>query len=346
LHEVLLRRQDKYRVVDPGGNRFEVPLTKGSFKDQPNNPTRPDGSEHEYCPVPFVAAEMTGLIEKHAEHQRNGVPPEISAAWLHHAFTQIHPFSDGNGRVARALTSAVLIKAGLFPFVAKDAERNRYIDALESADAGDLERLIGFIRQAQRNAIVEIGKRVRVSISGPKEVRTMKDSIEAIKADLVNRGKLAAPALAEMGRLAHEKLMSLGASADGMIGQAAQGLTEQLSSLDKRLSFPQETGEFPMSEVSIWPLPPGLWAARKRSRLYFHPPGDRLELYMYPVGTAPQGLAGAHFSYNDLGSGRIVGDAFLVYSTEDIESLGRRFGKWFERRLAEALEIWKNRITL
>jgi len=23
-------------------------------------------------------------------------PPEIEAAWLHHRFTQIHPFQDGN----------------------------------------------------------------------------------------------------------------------------------------------------------------------------------------------------------------------------------------------------------
>ncbi|MDR3602618.1 MAG: Fic family protein [Desulfosporosinus sp.] len=33
----------------------------------------------------------------------------VKAAFLHHVFVQIHPFQDGNGRIARLLTSFVLI---------------------------------------------------------------------------------------------------------------------------------------------------------------------------------------------------------------------------------------------
>ena len=49
--------------------------------------------------------------------RRRGVPVEVEAAWLHHRFTQIHPYQDGNGRVARALASLLFIKAGWFPVV-------------------------------------------------------------------------------------------------------------------------------------------------------------------------------------------------------------------------------------
>ena len=48
----------------------------------------------------------------YTEHQGCGVPLEVEAAWLHHRFTQIHPFEDGNGRVARALASLVFIPDG------------------------------------------------------------------------------------------------------------------------------------------------------------------------------------------------------------------------------------------
>lgn len=51
------------------------------------------------------------------------VSPEVEAAWLHHRFTQIHPFQDGNGRIARLLASLVFIKAGWFPLVVTRDDR-------------------------------------------------------------------------------------------------------------------------------------------------------------------------------------------------------------------------------
>ena len=43
--------------------------------------------------------------------------PEVEAAWLHHRFGQIHPFQDGNGRVARALATMIFLRAGFVPLV-------------------------------------------------------------------------------------------------------------------------------------------------------------------------------------------------------------------------------------
>ena len=81
--------------------------------------------------------------------------PEVLSAWLHHRFTQIHPFQDGNGRVARILASLVFLKADLFPLVIRDEDRKQYIAALETADDGNLNKLIHLFAARQRDAILK-----------------------------------------------------------------------------------------------------------------------------------------------------------------------------------------------
>lgn len=82
--------------------------------------------------------------------------PEVEAAFLHHRFTQIHPFQDGNGRVARALASLVLVQTGDFPFVVKDEERESYIIALEESDKGDLTILIEIVVEKQKDLLYNV----------------------------------------------------------------------------------------------------------------------------------------------------------------------------------------------
>lgn len=80
---------------------------------------------------------------------RPDVPPEVEAAWLHQRFAQIHPFQDGNGRVARALASLVFLRAGWFPLVVHRDDRGEYIDCLEQADSGDLSALVNLLGRIQ-----------------------------------------------------------------------------------------------------------------------------------------------------------------------------------------------------
>jgi hypothetical protein len=140
LHQVFTRHQEYVEAVDQFGNPARPELQRGDWKKQPNNPTRPDGSVYEYCPPLQVPGEMERLLELHESH--TDVPPEVSAAWLHHRFTQIHPFQDGNGRIARALATIVFIQAGWFPIVVHRDDRGAYIAALETADNGNLAPLV------------------------------------------------------------------------------------------------------------------------------------------------------------------------------------------------------------
>ncbi|WP_419946734.1 Fic family protein [Candidatus Poriferisodalis sp.] len=164
LHALMTRKQAAASGIDQFGRPVEVALSHGEYKLHPNNPTQPDGRIFEYCPPEQVAPEMERLVEMHLDHTEAGVAAELEAAWLHHRFTQIHPFQDGNGRVARALASLVLIREGWFPLVIASADRVRYIDNLKAADAGDLLPLASQFASVQRTwfrKAIGIGEQIR-----------------------------------------------------------------------------------------------------------------------------------------------------------------------------------------
>lgn len=154
LHAQLTRNQGTTTAYDQFGNANNVAILHGEWKTLPNNPTRPDGVVHAYCPPEHVAAEMDRLIEMHRAHTASEIDPIAESAWLHHRFTRVHPFQDGNGRVARALATLVLLRDGWFPLVIRRDERREYIDALESADDGDLVPLVDLFAGIQKRAIM------------------------------------------------------------------------------------------------------------------------------------------------------------------------------------------------
>ncbi len=151
---MITRSQRTATGIDPYGRHVEIDLLRGAYKKRPNNPTRPDGIIHEYCPAEQVTVEMERLIQMHDQYLREGVAPEVLAAWLHHRFVQIHPFQDGNGRVARSLASLVFLREGWFPLVINRDQRDDYLDALGEADQGDLSPLINMFAAAQRQTLL------------------------------------------------------------------------------------------------------------------------------------------------------------------------------------------------
>jgi fido (protein-threonine AMPylation protein) len=129
-------------------------LLKGRFKEAENNPRRLDGTIVSYCPPVQVESQIDELLRLYQQLLTDAVHPVIIAAWVHHAFSTIHPYQDGNGRVDRLLSSLVLIKAGLFPFTVRRREsKEQYITALEKADGGDPQPLVSYFCESQREYI-------------------------------------------------------------------------------------------------------------------------------------------------------------------------------------------------
>lgn len=174
LHQVITAHQKHCDVVDSLGMHTQVPLRRGEWKILPNHIDFGDGSFFQFCPPEQVASEMDQLIAWHESHQHQGVPPEIRAAWLHHRFTLIHPFQDGNGRIARCLATLVMLDAKWLPPVVTRNDRNDYLLALRTADDGDLARLVDFFGSLEQRAIREA-----VSLSGEviRETQQIKEIV-------------------------------------------------------------------------------------------------------------------------------------------------------------------------
>jgi len=156
LHQLTTRHQDFAEGRDQFGNKTKIPLIKGRFKERENNPTREDGTTILYCPPEHVEAEMDSLIEIYNELTEQKVNPLIIATWVHHAFTTIHPFQDGNGRVVRLIASLILIKYNFFPItVLREEAKAKYIQALEEADNGQPQKLVTYFAEIQKRNIEE-----------------------------------------------------------------------------------------------------------------------------------------------------------------------------------------------
>ena len=179
LHAALLRSQTHTEAVNSLGQTVEVELEKGEWKKYPNSPLR-NGVAYIYCPPEQVGSEMDRLVALHQAHYHNGVPADMQAAWLHHRFTQIHPFQDGNGRIARALASLVLVRAGLFPFLVSRDGKADYIGALEQADKGDLRPLVALVAKSQRAQFRKATAVAENVLTEQDDVQTVLDGLSAV----------------------------------------------------------------------------------------------------------------------------------------------------------------------
>jgi Fic family protein len=147
LHIALTRQQPTYTASGPDGRVFQATLHHGEWKTQPNHVTRPDGSVLEYTPPEQVAPQMEELLRFYDETAQEN--PIVRAAWLHHRFVRIHPFEDGNGRVARCLTLLGLLRCDLAPIVVDRRERDRYLRCLDQANEGELRPLVRFFAELE-----------------------------------------------------------------------------------------------------------------------------------------------------------------------------------------------------
>jgi Fic family protein len=135
LHEVALRNAGTYRAKTNVGWQ-DVPLPLGSYKRYANHVELPEGGFHVYAPVEEAPHEMARLVHEMQSDTFEALRPAVQAAFVHHCLTWIHPFADGNGRVARLLASTFLLRAASVPFMVYEDQQSDYLLALRQADNG------------------------------------------------------------------------------------------------------------------------------------------------------------------------------------------------------------------
>ena len=115
------------------------------------------GSQYnDTIPAPSELSKVMGDFIKEMTTKRQELHPVVFAALIHKKFVFIHPFVDGNGRVARLLMNLSLIQAGYPITIIPPILRPDYIRTLEKAHIDDSE-FLGFISeqvlQTQRDYI-------------------------------------------------------------------------------------------------------------------------------------------------------------------------------------------------
>jgi Fic family protein len=124
----------------------------GSFRSEP---VRISGSEHR---PPRTWKEVMDEMEKFENWsiKNREADPILRAVVLHAWFVHIHPFRDGNGRTARAITNLELIRQG-YPsiIVRRQQDRDRYISSLRESDlAGDISLLAELFIERFQGALI------------------------------------------------------------------------------------------------------------------------------------------------------------------------------------------------
>jgi len=139
-----------HAALFPTGRSGMYKIAVGKWRDQKAGPMQvvsgAIGKEKIHFEAPSwekVPEEMTRFISWFNEPQ--GLDPVIKSAIAHLWFVTIHPFEDGNGRIARAITDLQLSRADKSPqrFYSMSAqiqlERKHYYDILEKTQKGNLD---------------------------------------------------------------------------------------------------------------------------------------------------------------------------------------------------------------
>lgn len=128
IHEIIMKNQ----------------MYAGKYKDLPNEigsqahkPTSPEDTPNQMR----VFSEWMNHLPRRGFQSSESI---VKAAAVHAWLTHIHPFYDGNGRLARLLANLVLARENMPPLILKNtSHRARYLDALAFSDSGgDLSRLV------------------------------------------------------------------------------------------------------------------------------------------------------------------------------------------------------------
>lgn len=130
VHKLILRETpDEYW----GGRFREQGVTITGAKFQP-----PDHS---------VVPGLVERVMKRLSRTDNEIPGLVRACRAHWALARIHPFKDGNGRIARLWQDLLLFQENFTCAIVRPEHRREYLSALTKADDGDFNALTQFAAQ-------------------------------------------------------------------------------------------------------------------------------------------------------------------------------------------------------
>ena len=135
-----------------GVTRSEGVMIRGA-KYQPPDPSKVDALLEQFFSTLKTATE---------------IEPIKLATWVHWGISRIHPFKDGNGRMARLWQDLILFGHHLTASVIRQQDRNEYYSALASADDGDFNPLTQLVARS-------LTKTLQIYLNAQREFDELKD---------------------------------------------------------------------------------------------------------------------------------------------------------------------------
>ena len=135
LHKTLLREDYTVYSNMPGGIQTSYVIHAGQYKTRPNSVITRYGNRFDYALPEETPGLMADLVEWYNEAEKEGkLSPVELATLFHYRYIRIHPFEDGNGRIARLMVNFILARHGYPMIVVRSRKKNEYLEALHQAD--------------------------------------------------------------------------------------------------------------------------------------------------------------------------------------------------------------------
>lgn len=151
LHKTLIREDYTVRKEQEDGSIVSYTVHAGQYKTRPNSVRTDTGELFEYASPEETPALMNDLVKWYNETSSKGTLSAIELASLfHYRYIRIHPFEDGNGRIARLLVNYILLQKGYPMIIIRSDERDNYLSALNRCDTA-----VGFVPSDGAQAKIE-----------------------------------------------------------------------------------------------------------------------------------------------------------------------------------------------
>lgn len=135
LNHTILVKNYWSNAKTPNGDDTRIEVKVGEYKSRPNSVITVTGEKFDYASPEETPAFMTSLVKWYNEEvNKNELSPVKIAALLHYRYIRIHPFEDGNGRIARLLVNFVLHRYGYPMIVIHSEDKDNYLRILHQCD--------------------------------------------------------------------------------------------------------------------------------------------------------------------------------------------------------------------
>ncbi len=168
-------------IMNEDGSSIKI----GQYKTTANHVITLTGETFYFASPEETPAKMNELVNWYRQEvEKEDVNPVLLAIEFHYRFIRIHPFDDGNGRMARLLMNFILMKHGYPPAIVKTEDKENYFVALRQADAGDIAYFFDYVTSLVNHSLELMikgakGESIEEEDDLDKQLALLKQEIEA-----------------------------------------------------------------------------------------------------------------------------------------------------------------------